>query len=330
MMERCQSAAAEVLIVTVTYKATEFIERYLLSVKELLGQGDQFRLVLIDNASPDNTVDVIRSFIAGHGLEACMTLVNAGVNGGFGFGCNMGSKQRTGEEYIWFVNPDTKIDYDAAMALVKKLDAEQDLAAAGSLLKNEWGEVRSGAFRFPTMGNALISGINLSMLERLVPYYRTSYQAGESLENVDWLTGASFMIRADVFEALNGFDEGYFLYFEELDLFYRFKMAGYRAASCENSVVFHASGSSTGVNRYDAGLIQPRRPKYWYESRCRFYLKHFGRAYLVVLNSVHVLATIAGRTKDFLLRRKASRVERYLRDIMSHSFFTPDKLLHED
>lgn len=316
-----------VLMVTVTYRAADFIESYLATVKSLFEQDDRFRLVLVDNESPDNTLEVMHNFVSSHALEERMTIVDARKNGGFGFGCNLGAKARDAEEYIWFVNPDTQIDLAAALALANMLSEQADLAAVGSMLKNERDEVRSGAFRYPMMGNALISGVNLAILERFMPKHTTAYGEGESLDNVDWLTVASFMIRADAFEKVGGFDEGYFLYFEEVDLFYRLKKEGYRVASCRDSIVFHASGSSTGVNRHDAGKIQPRRPKYWYESRCRFYLKHFGRVYLVALNVVHATATLAGRLKDKLLGRSSGRVEHYLRDVLGHSFFTPDKPL---
>ena len=326
-MDQGQSGGTSVMMVTVTYRAAEFIERYLLSVKDIFEQDARFKLTIVDNASPDNTLEVVGRFIDEHNLSERMTLVDAGVNGGFGFGCNLGAKQRTSEEFIWFVNPDTQVELSSAIALIDKLNTDKDLAAAGSMLKNERGEVRSGAFRFPTMGNALVSGINLGALEKLLPNNNTSYAPGESLENIDWLTGASFMIRAEVFESVGGFDEGYFLYFEEVDLFYRLRKAGYRVAGCETSVVFHASGSSTGVNRHDVGYVHPRRPKYWYESRCRFYLKHFGRVYLMAINIVHALSTVAGRIKDGLLRRKANRVQFYLRDILKHSFYVPEKPL---
>lgn len=326
-MDTVRAECATVLIVTVTYRAAEFVESYLNSVRHVIEQDDRFRLVLVDNESPDNTLEIMRDFVVSRTLEERMTIIDARKNGGFGFGCNLGAKARDNEEYIWFVNPDTQVDLDAALFLVDKLNAQNDLAAVGSMLKNERDEVRSGAFRYPKMGNALVSGVNLALLERLMPHHTTAYGKNESLDDVDWLTGASFMIRADAFEKIGGFDEGYFLYFEEVDLFYRLKKEGYRVASCRDSIVFHASGSSTGVNRHDAGKIQPRRPKYWYESRCRFYLKHFGRAYLVVLNIVHAIATLAGRLKDRLLGRNCGRVEHYLRDILAHSFFTPDKSL---
>lgn len=214
------------MMVTVTYRAAEFIERYLLSVKDIFEQDARFKLTIVDNASPDNTLEVVGRFIDEHNLSERMTVVDAGVNGGFGFGCNLGAKQRTSEEFIWFVNPDTQVELSSAIALIDKLNTDKDLAAAGSMLKNERGEVRSGAFRFPTMGNALVSGVNLAALERFMPKHRTAYQEGESLDDVDWLTGASFMIRAEVFESVGGFDEGYFLYFEEVDLFYRLKSLG--------------------------------------------------------------------------------------------------------
>ena len=103
----------------------------------------------------------------------------------------------------------------------------------------------------------------------------------------DWLAGACMLVRRDVFTRVGPFDEGYFLYFEELDFFRRARALGV-ATWCEpRSRVVHLVGQSTGVTVRDR---RPGRlPDYWFASRVRYFDKHHGRAYRFAIDFAHLL-----------------------------------------
>ena len=110
--------------------------------------------------------------------------------------------------------------------------------------------------------------MRLGILDALFKNHVTAIPIQKQPYTADWLTGASFMVKNECFEALKGFDPHYFLYFEEVDLFYRAKQAGFSVWACPNSQVFHISGASTGINTQHS--TPKRQPNYWFESRKYF------------------------------------------------------------
>jgi hypothetical protein len=92
----------------------------------------------------------------------------------------------------------------------------------------------------------------------------------------DWVSGASLIVRREVIEQVGLMDEGYFLYFEEVDFCRRAREAGWECWYVPDSRVMHLEGASTGIN-----AVAKRRGGYWYDSRRRYFVKHFGIAGLV-------------------------------------------------
>lgn len=334
-----KKANHSVAIVTVTYNAEAFIQGYAKAVKDLLETDSRFKLVVIDNDSQDNTVSWLENFFSdkihtntaidelndissGSQFENAQVIVQAtGKNSGFGTGCNKGVALAGDVDYIWFLNPDTQIENSSAFELLNCLESDASISSVGSVLKNENGAVRSGAFRFPQLGTVFLSGIKFGLLDRLFSNKTISYNPSRNLEFVDWLTGASFMIRREHFDEVGGFDEQFFLYFEEVDLFFRLKQKAYKAVSCNKSIIYHISGASTGVNKQGQTGLLPRKPKYWFESRRLFYLKNYGRFYFLLIDITFVVASFLERVKAFILRKKITRNDHVVRDVISHSAF---------
>jgi GT2 family glycosyltransferase len=97
----------------------------------------------------------------------------------------------------------------------------------------------------------------------------------------DWVSGASFMIRRRVLEEIGGLDEGYFLYFEEADYCTRARAAGWSVWFVPGACIVHREGAATGI-----GDASRRRPQYWFESRRRYFIKHFGVAGLLAADAL--------------------------------------------
>ena len=115
----------------------------------------------------------------------------------------------------------------------------------------------------------------------------------EAAHECDWVSGASLMVRREVFEEIGLFDEGYFLYFEEADFCMRAHTAGWKIWFVPESRVVHIEGASTGIRN-----VRQRRPRYWYDSRRRYFVKHFGVFGLILADVLWVV----GRT-SLALRR---------------------------
>src|SRR6185436_9754161 len=99
-------------------------------------------------------------------------------------------------------------------------------------------------------------------------------------QEVDWVVGASMMIRREVFDAIGLFDPKYFMYFEEVDFCIRAQRAGFSIWTVPASEIVHLVGQSSGIQI--GAAQQKRRPRYWFESRHRFFLRHYGLARTVL------------------------------------------------
>ncbi len=310
-----------VAIVTVTYNAASFIEEFLRSIAELFGSRQNYTLILVDNNSSDETCALIKSFISKHNLENRVTLIAQDTNPGFGTACNAGTNHasKSGRtELVWFLNPDTVISVEAADALLNEFTRNAEATFVGSVLKDEDGEVRAGGFRFPKLLNTISHHLKLGLFDKLLPSTTTAIPMKQAPFRVDWLTGASFMVKREVLAGLNGFDTKFFLYYEEVDLFLRAARAGYQAWSTPESIIFHSSGASTGINTRKQN--KPKRlPKYWYESRRHFYIKNFGRTYLILLNIVLTVCYGLLCLRSLIQKKSNPFADHYLRDILSHS-----------
>ncbi len=318
-MSSTDVVAWDVAIVTVTYNAEPFIDGFAKAVQALFNYDPRFKLVIVDNDSKDKTVPWLEAFFSSEIQEGRVIVEAVGANRGFGAGCNIGVSLAGDVELLWFLNPDTQIEISTALELLKCFDNDESLSSVGSLLKNQAGEVSPGSFRFPELATVFLSCAQLGLLDRLFSNKKLTYDADHHMKPVDWLTGASFMLKKRHFDSVGGFDETFFLYFEEIDLFYRLKQKGYKAISCHDSVVYHISGASTGINRQLQSGLLPRKPKYWFESRRHLYMKNYGRQYFLMIDTVYIVGSLFSRLKALILNRKITRYRNLLRDIIKHS-----------
>jgi hypothetical protein len=140
-------------------------------------------------------------------------------------------------------------------------------------------------------------------------------------QQIDWVPGASMMVRWEVFQAVGGFDENYFLYFEETDFSYRAKREGIATWYVPESRVMHIAGQSTKVTERNA---KPRRlPAYWFESRRRFFAVTYGLPYAVATDVMGLLAYGVGSLKRLALGQKESAVPFFASDLLKHSIIWP-------
>ena len=229
----------------------------------------------MDNASGDQSVERIRTAIADEGWADWVTLMPLDRNGGFAAGNNAALrtilKNPSPPDYVLLLNPDTVPRPSAVLALVDFLDRNPRVGIAGSLLEDPDGTPQTSAFRFPTVRGEFEHGARFGPVSRLLAEYRVSMPIAHQAHAADWVTGASMMIRREVIEQIGVLDEGYFLYYEEVDYCRRAARAGWRCSFVPESRVVHLISKSTGL---DDPLLPRRVPEYWFASRQRYYAKH--------------------------------------------------------
>lgn len=307
-----------VAVIIVSYRSAALAIESLRSVQaERAAAGLSIRAVVVDNASGD--FPRIAQAVAENGWGSWVTAVLAPRNGGFAYGNNLGIRhalQGGSVDYFYLLNPDTQLRTGAIATLVRFLESEPRIGIAGSSFENADGSEWPIAFRFPSLLSELSQALGLGPVMRLLDRWAVARSMSQlAPQPVDWICGASMMIRAAVLAAIGGLDEGYFLYFEETDFCLRAQRAGFPTWYVPQSRVMHVGGQSTGVTERNAA---PKRlPGYWFDSRRRYFTKAFGIGHTMVIDLV-VLATYpCGWLKRLVLRHES--VPHYYRDFIRSS-----------
>jgi GT2 family glycosyltransferase len=317
-----------VLVVIVNYRTGRLVSECLASLEPEIAGMPGSRVVVVDNDSPDDSAEVIAACIASNGWNDWARLERAGVNGGFAFGNNLAVRaamsQSPAPDYYWLLNPDTLVRPGALIKLVQFLAQHPDVGIAGSALESDDGSWWPFAFRFPTLWSEIDGGLRLGVVTRLLKRYTTTRAMTDQPERVDWLPGASMMVRKEVFQAVGLMDEEYFLYFEETDFFIKAFRAGWPCWYVPDSRVMHISGQSTGVTGQKAELR--RLPAYWFESRRRYFMKNHGWAYCALADFLRASTYAIWSVRWRLQRKPRADPPHYLRDLLAHSAFMHWKL----
>ena len=232
-------------------------------------------VTVVDNASTDNSAD---------GLEALaptvpLRVIRNAENRGFGAACNQGAEGSTAD-YLLFLNPDTRL-------LAKSLEvparfladlSNAEVGIVGVQLIEENGKVARTCAQFPSpiamVGHSL--GLDRLGLPQFPPHFMKAWPHDETRE-VDQVMGAFFFVRRALFETLGGFDERFFVYYEDLDFALRAKGAGFTSVYLTQVQVYHKGQGTTS-------RIVDRRLFYVNRSRGLYALKHFSAlaAYVVL------------------------------------------------
>ncbi|MEP6775808.1 MAG: glycosyltransferase [Chloroflexota bacterium] len=241
-------------------------------------------VVVVDNASTDDSVDMVRREFPG------VRLITLAENRGFAAGNNVGL-QASGGEYILFLNPDTLAQPLSIAALCDYMDMHPEVGIAGPRLLNADGTTQSSRRRFPTLATALIESTPLQPIFPNAPALKRFYvldHSDEEEQYVDWLSGAALMCRRTALEQTGSFDHGYFMFSEEVDLGRRMADAGWLVAYAPQAQVTHYGGGST-----DQAV--PERHINFNTSKARYLRIHEGR-YEGTLARLYLLATYAAQT----------------------------------
>jgi len=298
---------ARVRVVTVNYRTPELCGRALASLAGERAGLAELRAVVVDNRSADGSAERIRARIRSEGLAAWAELLESPVNGGFGAGNNLALRAALAEpeppDYFLLLNPDAALEPGALGTLVQFLADHPQVGMAGPATEVGRGNLRGTAFRFPGILNSLDEGLHFGPLTRLLARWQLAPPPRPEAHPTDWLSGGCVLIRRELLAEVGLFDEGYFLYFEEVDLSWRAARAGWESWYVPAARILHDAGAATGAS---AGRELVRRmPRYWFESRRRYFLKNRGRPVCLLAD-----LAFAGGNALWNLRRALSRAPR--------------------
>lgn len=274
-------------------------------------------IVIVDNDSGDGSFEQMRNAVAAaNWAQGRVEVVQSGHNGGFGAGNNFGMRHGLAQrrfDYIYILNSDAFPDAGSIAALVDHLDQTPECGFAGSYIHGEDQAPHITAFRFPSVWSELEGAARVGLITRLFARHVVPLPLPTKTTRVDWLAGASMMMRRQVLEDIGLFDETFFLYFEETDLCLRARRAGWHVDYVRASEVTHIGSVSTGMKNWQ------RMPQYWFDSRQHYFRKNHGTAYAVAATVAHVLGSLLWKLRRAVGRKPRRDPEYFLRDLIAHA-----------
>ena len=231
--------STDLSIIIVSWNVRDLLRACLRSIDA--GRGElRLEVIVVDGGSHDGSPEMVAAEFP------WVKLIARPDNVGFPKGNNIGMSEANGRTLL-LLNPDTEIIGDALTALLNFLDSQPDVGVVGPQLLNSDGTVQSSRRRFPTLATGLFESTWLETVapRAILDHYYAADLPDDATADVDWLMGACLLIRREIYEAVGGMDEDYFMYSEELDYCRRIKEAGWRVVYLPAAQVTHHAGKSS-------------------------------------------------------------------------------------
>jgi N-acetylglucosaminyl-diphospho-decaprenol L-rhamnosyltransferase len=230
--------------VVINYEAGTALARCVHSLRADTSAGVAPQVVVVDNGSTDGSTHTIAH-------PPAVTVLRPGENLGYARAANLGIAA-TDASIVAVCNPDLEVQEGTAAAILSRLDAEPDLAAAGPMIRNPDGTIYPSARSVPRLRDAVGHGVFglVWPTNRFTRRYRQLDADPRHPRDVDWVSGAAIWLRRDAIAAVGGWDERYFMYVEDVDLCWQLRRAGWRVGYEPGGVVTHVQGATTAKHPY--------------------------------------------------------------------------------
>ena len=247
------------------------------------------RVVVVDNASTDRSLEGVTA------LPLPLEVIRNTKNLGFAAACNQGARGAAAD-YLLFLNPDTRLFSDSLTAPLSFMASpeNQRIGICGIQLLDEAGAVNRSCARYPKPGMFYAAMFGLDRLMPRLGHFMREWDHAAARE-VDQVMGAFFLVRYPLFERLGGFDERFFVYFEEVDFSLRARRAGWASYYLASARAFH-KGGGTSEN------VKAARLFYSLRSRLLYGFKHFSPPQAVLLAAATLVIEPLTRLAFALLR----------------------------
>jgi len=244
-------------IIIVTYNVSDHLHYCLLSVAAAI-KNIEAEIIIVDNNSPENTLDLVKKRFPG------VRLIENATNDGFSKACNQGAAIAKGE-HLLFLNPDTIVGENTIEYVLGHLQNQPKVGAAGVMMLDGAGRYLKESKRgIPDTWNSFCKMLGLTSIfpgSYIFSGYHAGHLANDKEHAVPVLSGAFFMVKATAFREVGGFDERFFMYGEDIDLSMLLVKNGYINLYLPLSPILHFKGRSSVrnsdyVHRFYKAMLQ--------------------------------------------------------------------------
>lgn len=310
----------KLLVVIANYKVAHLTIECLASLADDVARMPKAHVAVCENGTGDDSADRIQKAIDKHNWSSWCSLKVVHPNQGFTGGNNIilkpALKSDDPPEYILLLNADTIVLPNALKALVDFMDQHPKVGIAASRLEDPDGTPQRSAFRFHSPLSEFERSLKLGFVTRLLKNWVVAPPVPQNSCEADWVSGASMIVRRDVFRDIGVLDEGYFTYFEDIDFCFNARKAGWTIWYVPQSRVVHLGGQSTGIKNDSPH----RQPAFSFQARRRYFLKNHGPLYAAAVDAALIVGLALWKVR-VLFGKDDSSPPFFLRDTIRHSVF---------
>lgn len=288
----------EISIIIVNYNSEKVLVPCIESVVDHVSEV-HYEIIVVDNASEPDSVQLLRQR-----YPDVKFIINK-KNLGFGAANNKGAEAAAGD-YLFFLNPDTLLLDNALLGFYRFLERQKPaVVSCGGNLVTPKGAATTSYGNFPSL---LQEFGDMGFRRFFMGYYNRHLKIGKTVKGllhpirVPYVVGADIFVRKKAFQEVGGFDETFFLYYEETDLFYRFHQKGYVSYLLPEVKILHLEGPSL----MHEGRLDLNKWAIWEKSKYRYFRKHHGVLTVLLVKKLQLISLVFhyffGRTKFPLVK----------------------------
>ncbi len=308
---------APMAVVIINYRTAAMTQDCLASLEAVRDEVPGVKVVIVDNESGDDSPDEIEAAIEARGWGGWAELVRSPKNGGFSFGNNAGIEHLQADSYL-LLNSDTIVRAGALRAMHAAMQQDETVGLVGPRLEWMDGQPQVSVFRWQRPTTELIAAACTGPVTKLFPKAEVALGVQEESMSPQWLSFACVLVRRAVIEQIGLMDDGFFMYFEDVDYSRAAAKAGWRIVHEPAAHVVHLRGGTSPVKELQKAL-KPR-PRYYYASRARYYAKWYGVHGLWVANVLWTLGRGVSKLRELVGQKKQRHVcDREWRDIWTNA-----------
>jgi len=268
-------------------------------------------VVVVDNGSGDGSVNRIESEIAARRWER-VRVIASHENRGYSAGNNLGIRSTAARAYF-LLNSDTLVKAGAVLRLWKVLQSDARIGLVGPRQESRKGTPLTSCFRFHTPWSELIAGAGTGPIRTLLSRWDVPLPTSKVRCEPEWTSFAGVLIRREVIDNVGLLDEGFFMYFEDVDYCRRARKAGWRIVHEPSARIVHFHGASSAV--VESQRNQGRLPRYYYAARSRYFRKSMGRSGLFAANLMRTFGRAIAWLRERVGRKRPHAAEAELLDL---------------
>jgi len=309
----------KLLVVITNYRVADLTIDCLHSIAKEIASVPGTHVAVCENGTGDDSAERISRAISENGWSVWCTLTAVDTNLGFTGGNNVllrpALQSKDPPQYILLLNADTIVKSNAFRALVEFMDEHPKVGIAGSAQEFADGAPHRSAFRFHTPISEFEGHLKLGVISRIFRKWTVALPVSDQACEVDWTSGATMIIRREVFRDIGVLDEGYYTHFEDTDFCFNARKAGWSTWYVPTSRIIHLAGQSTGLT-----VKNPKRfPAYFFEARRRYFLKNHGAIYAAFADVGMIAGLSFWRLRTKLTGKEDFGAPHFLRDSIRHS-----------